>query len=268
MWLLFDIQDIGARTYTYISTMNYAMVAAKRDNKRIIVLDRPNPVGGVIVEGPILEDKFISFVGIDNLPKAHGMTVGEVALFFNRKIGANLTVVPMDGYTRQMVFQDTGLPWVQTSPNIPDLESVFGYMSTGLGEGTGIYQADKFKWIGGAGIDSVKFAKLLNDARLPGVTFIPENRGAAGGVRLRIDDYRLFNPAKSGIYALAYAKQLNNFKVPKSGTTIVMFDKIMGTDKIGQYLEQRLTPQQIVDRYSPQLNLFKQERQKYLIYGH
>jgi len=264
--LLFDIQDIGARSYTYMSTLNYCLVAAQKYGKPVIVLDRPNPLGGTIVEGPVLEDPYKSFVGVDNLPMAHGMTAGELAKFYNRKIGAKLTVVPMKGYKRTMIYQDTGLKWVQTSPNIPNLDSVFGYMATGLGEGTGIYQADKFTWIGGKGIDSVKFAQLLNNSGLQGITYIPETKGNAGGVRLKITDYRLFNPAKAGIYALAYARSLNNFKVPvSSGSNVVMFDKIMGTNKIGQYLQQGLTPQQIVANYTPALNKFKTERAKYLI---
>jgi uncharacterized protein YbbC (DUF1343 family) len=264
--LVFDMQDIGARSYTYMSTLNYCMVAAKQNNKPIVVLDRPNPLGGLIVDGPVLEDKYKSFVGVDNLPMTHGMTAGELARFFNRKIGANLQVVPMEGYTRSMIYQDTGLSWVQSSPLMPDLQSVFGYNATGLGEGTGIFQADAFKWIGGKGIDPKKYAALLNNAKLPGVTFIPEKRGSAGGVRLKITNYRTFNPAKTGIYALAYARSLNKFKVPKSGKTIVMFDKIMGTNKIGLYLSQGLSPKQIEAKYAPALNKFKQERKKYLIY--
>lgn len=264
--LIFDIQDIGARSYTYMSTLNYCLVAARREGIPVIVLDRPNPVGGTIVEGPMMEDKFITFVGVDNLPMAHGMTAGELARFFNRKIGAELIVIPLENYTRDMIYQDTGLPWVPTSPNIPDIASVFGYMATGLGEGTGIGQADKFKWIGGTGIDASTFADRLNSAGLPGVTFVPENQGTRGGVRLQITDYRKFNPAKTGLTALAIARSLNHFTVPKSGATIVMFDKIMGTDKIGQYLEQYLTPAQIEANYTPGLAAFRAEREKYLIY--
>ena len=265
--LVFDMQDIGSRTYTYMSTMNYAIVAAKENNKPIVILDRPNPVGGVIVDGPVLEDKFISFVGIDNLPMAHGMTAGELALFFNRKIGANVTVVPMQGYYRDMVWQDTGLTFVQTSPNIPDIESAFGYMATGLGEGiSSYYMGDKFKWVGGGTIDGNRFAQLLNGAGLPGVVFVPERLNGVGGVRLNVTNYRTFNPARTGLYALAYAKQLTNFAVPKSGSTIVMFDKIMGTNKVGQWLEQGLSPQQMEANWQPALNTFKQERQKHLIY--
>jgi len=269
--LLFDIQDIGSRTYTYMSTLNYCMIAAKENGKQVIVLDRPNPVGGVIVDGPVLEEGFETFVGVDNLPMAHGMTAGELAQFFNRQIGADIKVIPMEGWNRDMVFQDTGLPWVPTSPNIPDLNSLFGYMSTGLGEGTGIYQSDKFKWIGGKGIDAHKFAGLMNGAGLPGVTFVPEYKGEAGGVRLNITDYHKFNPARTGFYALAYAHSLNNFQVPKSKSSsmkdMVMFEKIMGSTKVGQWLEQGLTPQQFVEKYTPALNRFKEDRQKYLIYG-
>lgn len=264
--LLFDIQDIGARSYTYMSTLQYCLVAAKKYNKPLIVLDRPNPLGGMIVEGPVLEDPFKSFMGVDNLPMAHGMTAGELALFFNRNIGADLTVIPMEGYYRDMAFHDTGLPFVPTSPNIPDINSVYGYMVTGLGEGTGVFQAEKFCWVGGKGLDAVRFAELLNAAGLPGVFFVPEVRGTAGGVHLEIRDPYYFNPAKSGIYVLAYAFMLGDFKVPKSTSdNIVTFDKIMGTDKIGHYLEERLTPQQIEAYYAPALQSFKQEREHYLL---
>jgi uncharacterized protein YbbC (DUF1343 family) len=270
--LLFDIQDIGARYYTFISTMNYAMQAAQENGKQFIVLDRPNPLGGEIVEGPMLEDYYATFVGVDNLPMAHGMTIGELARFFNRKIGVDLTVVPMEGYTRDMIWQDTGLTWVPTSPMIPTVEAAFGYMASGLGDGTGIGRGGTyFSWIGGKGIDSVKFAKLMNGAGLPGVRYHAEDKGSQGGVRIEITDYRTFNPAKSGIYALAYARSLNQFAVPKSGNTpsqICMFDKLMGSNKVGQWLEQNLSPQQIVARYTPELNRFRQERQAYLIYGY
>ena len=121
----------------------------------------------------------------------------------------------MEGYRRDMIFEDTNLKWVKSSPMMPDIDSVFGYAATGLGEGTSIRQADSFKWVGGVGIDSDKYAKLLNDANLPGVTFIADTRGTSGGVKLQITDYRKFNPAKTGIYTLTYGKLLNNFKVPK-----------------------------------------------------
>lgn len=270
--ILYDIQDIGARSYTYISTMYYVMEEAKKHNIPVVILDRPNPVGGEICEGPVLEDFAIGFVGIDNLPIAHGMTVGELARFFNRKIGhRELHVVPMEGYTRDMIWFDTGLPWIPTSPMIPYVESAFGYNATGLGDGTGIRQADYFRWIGGAGIDSQKFADLMNSSKLPGVVFIPENQGSHGGVRLQITDFRTFNPVRVNIHALAYGKRLINFSVPKSGNTynsLSMFAKIMGGNRMGQWLEQGLSPQQIEARYAAELAQFRRDREPYLIYGY
>ena len=263
--LLYDIQDIGARSYTYISTLNYCMQAAAKYNLPVVVLDRPNPLGGVIVDGPMMEERFVSFVGVDILPMAHGMTVGELGRYFNRKINANLTVVPMEGYDRQMIFQDTGLAWVRTSPNIPDISSVFGYMATGLGENTGVFQADQFKWIGGKGLNEVQYAALLNNAGLDGIEFIPERRGDAGGVRLKIVDYHSFNPARTGIYALTYAFSFGDFNIPKSNGTIVMFDKIMGTAKMGDYLKQGLAPQEIEQLIAPGIENFKKTRQVYLL---
>lgn len=263
--LIYDVQDIGARTYTYISTLNYCMIAAGKYDVPVIVLDRPNPLGGLIVDGPVLEGRFKSFVGIDTLPKAHGMTVGELALYFNRNIDAEVTVIPMKGYSRDMLFEDIGLMWVQTSPNIPDLEAVYGYMVTGLGENTGVYQADKFRWIGGNGLDAEAYALLLNNADLGGIEFVPETRGEAGGVRLVITDPHNLNPARTGIYALTYAFQLGNFNIPKSNETIVMFDKIMGTDKMGQFLEEGLSPEEILMEFKPAIEEFKEVRKEYLL---
>ena len=263
--LLYDVQDIGARTYTYISTLNYCMIAAEKYDVPVIVLDRPNPLGGLIVDGPVLEERFKSFVGVDILPKAHGMTVGELALYFNRDIGVDLTVISMKGYSREMLFKDLGLVWVQTSPNIPDLEAVYGYMVTGLGENTGVYQADQFRWVGGRGLDAEAYADLLNNTDLDGIEFIPEYRDEAGGVRLIITDPHQFNPARTGIYALTYAIQLGDFNIPKSNETIDMFDLIMGTDKMGQYLEEALSPQEIEEKFAPAIEEFKEIRKEYLL---
>jgi len=213
----------------------------------------------------MLEPRFTSFVGIDILPKAHGMTAGEIARYFNRNIEAELIIIPMEGYHREMLYQDTGLTWVQTSPNIPDIEAVFGYMATGLGEGTGVFQADTFKWVGGKGLDEEQFAFLLNNSGLKGIEFIPEIRGEAGGVRLNITDYQSFNPARTGLHVLVHAFSLGNFHIPKSNERIVMFDLIMGTDKMGEYLEKGLTPQEIEAVIAPAITAFKKERSFYLL---
>ncbi|WXR60571.1 DUF1343 domain-containing protein [Peptostreptococcaceae bacterium AGR-M142] len=267
--LIFDIQDIGSRTYTYISTLNYSMIAAKKYNKKIIVLDRPNPVGGHIVEGFTLEPKYKSFVGIDAMPMAHGMTVGEIAKFFNRNIDCDLQIITMKNYYRDMVYQDTNLPWKMTSPNIPDLDSAFGYMATGIGSGTGVGQGEKFKFIGSSAIkNSNEFANLLNSSSLEGVKFIPKTIGSRNGVALKITDYKKFNPCKTGIYALTYAHKLTNFEVPKSKNNIIMFEKIIGTDKFGKLLESHTSPKEIVNSYQDDLNKFLKLRSKYLIYDY
>ncbi|HAX97680.1 MAG TPA: hypothetical protein DCY12_01970 [Candidatus Atribacteria bacterium] len=264
--LLYDIQDIGARTYTYISTLNYCMWAAKENGKTVIVLDRPNPLGGLIVDGPVSEEDFLSFVGVDILPMAHGMTVGELARYFNRHIGARLIVVPMEGYTRDMMFPDTGLYWVPTSPMIPDFFSALLYMATGLGEGTGIRQGDYFKWVGGKGIDSQIFAQELKQINLPGVRFVPETKGEFGGVRLFITDMRAFQPVSTGLCILSCSHKLIAYPVPKSVNELTMFDKIMGTDSIGQLIENDVPYQDLKKAYWEPLENFKKERKKYLIY--
>lgn len=267
--LIFDIQDVGVRYYTYISTMNYCLLSSKENNKAFIVLDRPNPLGGLLVEGPVLEDKYKSFVGIDNLPVLHGMTVGEIAMFFNRKIGGNLTVVPMQGYRRDMIWQDTGLKWTGTSPRIPELYSCFTYSSTGISEGIPqLIMEDNFKWIGGSSLSGEALADMLNKSGLPGVRFVREKIGAKDGIRVDVTDFKSFNPFKTGIYILSYTRQLLNYPVPKSTGSIVMFDKIMGTSLIGQKLEKKSSPEEIISSYQDSLNNFRSERKKYLIYDY
>lgn len=265
--LVFDMQDIGSRTYTYMSTLNYVMRAAKKYNKSVIVLDRPNPLGGTIVEGYIAQDKYLTFVGVDNLPIAHGMTCGELAKFFNRKIGADLTVVPMQNYSRDMIWQDTGLTFVATSPNIPNITSAFGYIATGMGEGTSVGQADKFTWVGSAGIDSNKFAAKLNSYKLPGVSFTAETKGSRGGARLTITDYHKFNPTKTSIYILTTANSMKKLTVPveKNGV-IPMFEKIWGSNRFGIALKNKWSAEQVMNSYKKELDNFKKEREKYLIY--
>jgi uncharacterized protein YbbC (DUF1343 family) len=264
--LLYDIQDIGARTYTYISTLNYCMWAAKDNGKTVLVLDRPNPLGGLIVDGPVSEEDFRSFIGVDILPMAHGMTVGELARYFNRRIGVKLIVIPMDGYTRDMMFPDTGLYWIPTSPMIPDFLSALVYMATGLGEGTGIRQGDYFKWVGGKGINSRIFAQELNQIGLPGVQFVPETNGEFGGVRLFITNMRAFQPAYTGLCILSCSHKLISYSVPKNENELTMFNKIMGTALIGRLIENDVSYQDLKKAYWEPLENFKKEREKYLIY--
>ncbi|MGB5824199.1 MAG: DUF1343 domain-containing protein [Proteocatella sp.] len=265
--LIFDMQDIGSRTYTYMSTLNYVMKAAKKYNKPVIVLDRPNPLGGSIVEGYVAEDKYLTFVGVDNLPIAHGMTSGELAKFFNRKIGADITVVPMQNYTRDMIWQDTGLTFVATSPNIPNITSAFGYIATGMGEGTSVGQSDKFTWVGSAGINSTAFANKMNSYKLPGVTFSPETKSSRGGARLTITDYHKFNPTKTSIYTLTTINSMKKLTVPTEQKGVIpMFEKIWGGNRFGLALTNKVSAEKVIQSYQNELNSFKKEREKYLIY--
>ena len=264
--LLYDMQDIGSRTYTYISTLQNAMVAAKENNIPIVVLDRPNPLGGEIVEGFLRETRFKSFVGIDKMPMAHGMTVGELGQFFNREIGAELTVVPMKNWTRNMVWQDTGLPFAQTSPNIPNLESAFLYMATGSGEETGIGQGEYFRWVGGRNLNSNEYARRLNGANLPGVSFTPAPKGKRGGVRLNVTDWHTFNPARTGIYTLAVANQMRPINVPTCKKPYSMFYLVQGSEEIARLFRAGASPETIVKAYEKDVNAFKAQREAYLLY--
>ena len=264
--LLYDMQDIGSRTYTYISTLQNAMVAAKENGIPIVVLDRPNPLGGEIVEGFLRETRFKSFVGIDKMPMAHGMTAGELGQFFNREIGADLTVVPLKNWRRDMVWQDTGLPFAQTSPNIPNLSSAFLYMATGSGEETGIGQDEKFHWVGGKNMNSAEYARRLNAKNLPGVRFVAAPKGSRGGVRVEVTDPHSFNPARTGIYTLAVANQMRPINVPTLKKPYSMFYLIQGSETIAEMFRARKSPEEIVAAYQSDVEAFRAERAPYLLY--
>lgn len=178
--LVYDIQDIGSRSYTYIYTMSFAMEAAKENNIPFVVLDRPNPLGGNIVDGPILEKQYKSFVGYYPIAYTYGMTCGELAMFFNKEydINCDLEVVKMEGWKRNMTFEDTGLQWVPTSPHIPHSISALYYPLTGIiGElhtiDIGIGYTKPFELIGQEWMDGTELAKELNSRNLEGVHFRP-----------------------------------------------------------------------------------------------
>ncbi len=178
--LIFDIQDIGSRSYTYIGTLFYCMEEAAKLQIPVIVLDRPNPLGGTVVDGPLVDDNWRSFISYVNIPYCHGMTVGELACFFNQEyhVNCDLTVIPMKGWKRGMVFSQTGLNWVPTSPQIPEPDTAFFYPTTGLiGQysllSIGIGYTLPFKVIGAPWVDAEKLTCILNDQKLPGVHFQP-----------------------------------------------------------------------------------------------
>ncbi|MEI8365061.1 MAG: DUF1343 domain-containing protein [Parachlamydiaceae bacterium] len=222
--LIFDIQDIGTRSYTYISTMFYAMEEAAKRNISFVVLDRPNPINGLTVDGPLLEEKWRSSLGYINIPYCHGMTVGELARFFNEeyRIGCQLTIVPMKGWNRSMSFEETGLPWIPTSPYIPDVTTPFYYPTTGiLGElafvNIGIGYTLPFKVVGAPWIKAAHFATQLNAQKFPGVYFRPfYYRPIYGrfakkdceGVLILITDPLRFKPVSTQYLILGMLKSL------------------------------------------------------------
>lgn len=176
--LIYDIQDIGSRSYTFLSTLFYCMEAAAAYHLPLIVLDRPNPMGGLVVDGPLVEEKWRSFLGYIRIPYCHGMTIGELALLFNEEyhVGCTLTVIPMKGWKRSMTFTETGLPWVPTSPQIPECDTPFFYPTTGLiGHcsltSIGIGYTLPFKLVGAPWINGDRLSATLNQQHLPGVYF-------------------------------------------------------------------------------------------------
>jgi len=221
--LLFDLQDAGTRVYTFIHTMAYCMQACARWGKRMIVLDRPNPIGGVRVEGNLLDPDCRSFVGLYPIPMRHGMTAGELALFLNAEfgIGCDLAVAPMEGWRRDFWFDDTGLPWVLPSPNLPTLDSATVYPGTVLVEGTllseGRGTTRPFELVGAPFIDSRDYAEALDRLGLGGVRFRPAHfeptfqkwaGEMCGGIQIHVSDREAFEPYLTGIAVIAAARSL------------------------------------------------------------
>jgi len=283
--LIFDIQDIGARSYTYISTMRYCMEEAAKNNIPFIVLDRPNPLGGLLVDGPVLDKKFESFVGSAPLPYVHGMTAGEVALFMNKElnINCNLTVIKMEGWKRDMLWEDTGLLWTPTSPHIPEPDTPFFYPVTGIvGElgivNTGVGYTLPFKLVGAPWIDAEKITSYLNKKNLPGVYFHPFHftpfygiyKGEeCNGFRIIIRDKKNYRPVETGYHIIEALLTLYpekfNFKIPAPGN-IDMFDRVNGTDTIRKQFQSGIKAEEIVKSYQGELKEFIEKRKKYLLY--
>ncbi|MGB8267483.1 MAG: DUF1343 domain-containing protein [Candidatus Velthaea sp.] len=275
--ILFDIQDVGARPYTYVSTMAYLMQAAHEFGKEIWVLDRPNPIGGTLVEGPVLEPHFKSFVGLYPIPERHGMTVGELARLFDTAfgIGASLRIIPMSGWRREMVWNDTGLPWTPTSPNIPYARTALVYLATGLideaGINNGVGSERPFERAGVFGMNAEAFAAALNARHIPGATFVPTSWvPAAGfwkgrtlaGVEIDVTVPHVFPSVRTAVELLVAARDLGalNFHDP------AIFDRDWGTGSVRALLTSAATPEAIIARWSPGLADFAQQRESVLLY--
>ncbi len=277
--LLFDIQDVGARAYTYISTMAYAMQSAHDFGKEFWVLDRPNPTGGTIVEGPVLEKAFESFIGLYPIADRHGMTVGELAGLFNDYfgIGAKLRVVRMEGWRRSMLWSDTGLQWVMTSPNIPEWKTTIVYPGTGLIDGLGINNGSGFTkpffLAGTAGIDGGRLADRLNGRNLPGVWFRPaawspltgfwQSRELTG-VELIVFDPRRFYAVRTAVEISVAIRDLFPRAIQiKSPSGL---DRDWGTDTFRRSFTAGASAETILAQWRPRTAEFETLRRRYLLY--
>ncbi len=278
--LLFDIQDVGARMYTFVSTMAYAMQSAAAHDIEFWVLDRPNPVGGEIVEGPVLEPRFSSFIGLYPIALRHGMTVGELAQLFNEHfgIGAKLRVIRMQGWRRSMIWPQTHLQWVKTSPNIPTWLTCFVYLCTGLvddlGLNNGVGTMTPFFYAGAERFDADQFAQRLNFLALPGIAFEAAHwTPSAGynvgktfaGVRLNVTDPARFLPVHTAVELLAAARDLQSGVVRVRNERAVDID--WGTDAVRAQLFAGKTAVEITDSWRRSVDAFLPLRQKYVLYS-
>ena len=275
--LLFDIQDVGARAYTYISTMAYVMQSAQKYGKSIWVLDRPNPIGGARVEGPVLDPHYASFIGLYPIPERHGMTIGELARLFNEQfgIGADLRVIPMRGWTRDLVWAETNLAWIPTSPNVPYALTPLVYLATGLidegGVNNGVGTDRPFEFAGGYGFAPIEFAREVSARGIPGATFeattwVPQ-RGfwagkTLGGLQMHVVDPHAFPSVRTAVELLVAARTQGRLQFANPAS----FDRDWGTDTVRLALTAGAAPDDIVASWESGLAAFRPIRAKYLLY--
>lgn len=286
--IVIDIQDIGSRTYTYISTLFYVMQEAAKYNIEVIVLDRPNPMGGLIVDGPMLEEKWRSYIGYINVAYCHGMTIAELARYFNKeyKVGCSLKIVKMRGWNREMTFSETGLSWIQTSAHIPEGDTPFFYATTGIiGElglvNIGVGYTLPFKVIGQTYIDSKKLCQTLNAHKLEGVKFQPISyRPFYGklketllhGAKIHILNPIVYKPVKTCYTILSTLKSLYPKQIKESMSKITktqrnLFNKANGTDTVFNLLQQKGSiAYKLINLQEAQREEFISKRKHYLLY--
>jgi uncharacterized protein YbbC (DUF1343 family) len=281
--LLFDIQDVGVRFYTYLYTMSLSMAACAEAGLPFVVLDRPNPLGGVEVEGNILDPEFASFVGLYPIPVRYGLTAGELARLFNEEfgIGAELHVVHMLGWRRAMRWPDTGLVWVPPSPNMPTPDTVNVYPGMCFFEGTNVSEGRgttrPFEQVGAPYIDGFDLAHTLNALRLPGAAFRPvffrpafaKHQGqTCHGVQLHATGDASFRPVRCGLEALAAVRRgwPDDFAWRTNREGIHNFDKLAGTDRVRLAIDAGAAIDDLVSDWARDRAAFEELRQKYLHY--
>ncbi len=276
--VVFDIQDIGTRHYTYVSTMVYAMQACAEQGKQFVVLDRPNPIGGR-VEGPVLRGGLESFIGLYPIPLRHGMTVGELARYYNAvySLGVDLAVIPLKGWKRSLYIEETTAPWVMTSPNIPTPMSALAYAVTGIFGGTnlsdGVGTTLPFELAGAPWIDGDELAAVMNEKQLPGVVFRPvwftpkfgrHKDAACGGVQLHILDKHRFEAIRTGTELFAALRRLSGDKLAyvPSGE-LFLLDKLQGDPALREGEEP---VEALLAKWQQESLAFRQAVKPYLLY--
>lgn len=276
--LVFDVQDIGCRSYTYISTMVVAMEAAAEQGKFFVVLDRPNPMGGWRVEGPPVEARWKSFVSQIPIPYVHGMTVGELAMmtaahgWISR--APRMTVVRMQGWSRGMTWNHTGLRWHATSPNIPHATSPLYYVATGILGGAaqvdvGIGTENPFGYAGGSGLNPQAMLAACQGFGASGVSFSPYSRNGFGGVRLHIHPQAQTDLTALDIRLLDTLNRLSGGRVitRMSGDKLNLFHKVYGSESLYQQLRRGVPATQIIGGWTGYTNSFRNQRQRHLLYA-
>ena len=285
--LVIDLQDVGSRIYTFIYTMANCLIAARKHGVKAIVCDRPNPIGGLGIEGPMLVPGYESFVGQYRIPMRHGMTIGELARLFNGEfgIGAELEVVAMEGWRRDMFFDATGLPWVMPSPNMPTLDTAVVYPGAVLFEGTNVSEGRgttrPFEIVGAPWVMAERFAEAMNRAGLAGVMFRPvvfeptfqkHARTACGGCQMHVIDRTAFRPVESGVALLAAfrAADSNRFhwrEPPYEYEAEKMpIDILAGSSELREQIEAGVSSSEIARSWKTPVDAFAKIRERYLMY--
>jgi uncharacterized protein YbbC (DUF1343 family) len=285
--LVIDLQDIGARIYTYIYTMANCLRACGRHGVPVIVCDRPNPINGDDVEGQTLVGGFESFVGLFPIPMRHGMTIGELARLFNETfgLGATVEVAQMEGWRRQMYADATDLPWVMPSPNMPTLDAAIVYPGTVLFEGTMLSEGRgttrPFELVGAPWIEAERFAREMNDLGLPGAHFRPamfeptfqkHAKTACGGCQIHVTDRAAFRPVLTGAALIQTFRRLNPEKFAWRQPPYeyehekLPIDILAGSDQLRQQIDASLRPAAIAESWHDDEAAFRKLRQPFLLY--
>jgi uncharacterized protein YbbC (DUF1343 family) len=285
--MVFDVQDVGSRYYTFVYTMLHVMEACARAGKRVVVLDRPNPLGGAAVDGNVLDPGYLSFVGLHTLAVRHGMTAGELAAMFaaERGLDVDLHVVRMRGWRRAMHWEDTGLPWVLPSPNMPTVDTAFVYPGGCLVEGTNLSEGRgttrPFELVGAPWLDGPALARDLARERIPGAgfrataftpTFQKHANELCHGVQVHLTDRGRFPAFLAYLLLIHHARRQDPARFawrdpPYEYETVKLpFDILCGTDRVRLLLEAGASPRRLAAGWAKEASAFRRRRRKYLLY--